>query len=161
MIYNTQMENKNNELQKIGNFIKELREKRGLTQSTFAKMLNTSQSAVARMEAGEQNLSTELLSKISNVLDHKVVSINDSIDFEINGGKKLSGTISTKFSKNGSVVLLCASLLNHSKTTLHNIARIEEVYRVIEFLESIGVTINWIDQNSLEVIPPKKLKLKT
>lgn len=154
------MENKNNELQKIGNFIKELRDKRGLTQNAFARALGTSQSAVARMEAGEQNFSTELLSKISNVLNHKLVSINDSIDFEINGGKKLSGTISTKFSKNGSVVLLCASLLNRGKTTLHNIARIEEVNRVIEFLESIGVSINWIDQNSLEVIPPKKIKIK-
>lgn len=154
------MSKKNSELQKIGNFIKELREKRGLTQNAFARALGTSQSAIARMEAGEQNFSTELLSKISNVLNHKLVSINDSIDFEINGGKKLSGTINTKFSKNGSVVLLCASLLNSGKTTLHNIARIEEVYRVIEFLESIDVSINWIDQNSLEVIPPKKINIK-
>lgn len=151
---------KETELQKIGNFIKELREKRGLTQNAFAKALNTSQSAIARMEKGEQNLSTELLSKISNVLNHKVISINDSIDFEINGGKKLSGKIETKFSKNGSVVLLCASLLNKGKTTLHNIARIEEVYRVIEILESIGVSVNWIDKNSIEIIPPKTIKIK-
>lgn len=150
---------KETELQKIGNFIKELRERRGLTQDAFARELETSQSAVARMEKGEQNFSTELLSKISNVLDHQIVSINNSIDFQINGGKKLNGSIKTNFSKNGSVGLLCASLLNKGKTTLHGIARIEEVYRVIEILESIGVSVKWIDHNSIIITPPSIFKM--
>ena len=95
------------EQEKIGYFIKELREQRGLTQDDFAKALATSQSAVARMEKGEQNFSTELLNKISNVLDRNIVSINSSSgDFEVNGGRKLSGSIKTNFSKNGSVGLL-------------------------------------------------------
>lgn len=150
---------KETSLQKIGFFIKELRERRGLTQEAFAKALSTSQSAVARMEKGEQNFSTEILAKISRVLEHQIVSINNSIDFEINGGRKLHGSIITNFSKNGSVGLLCASLLNKGKTTLHGIARIEEVNRVIEILESIGVSIKWIDKNSLEIVPPKEFKL--
>lgn len=148
------------EQEKIGYFIKELREHRGMTQEQFAKALNTSQSSIPRMEKGEQNFTTELLSKISNVLDHQIVSINDSIDFEVNGGKKLNGTIKTNFSKNGSVGLLCASLINSGKTTLHGIARIEEVYRVIEILESIGVVVKWINQNTLIIIPPKKFNLE-
>lgn len=145
--------------QQIGYFIKELREKRGMTQEAFAQALSTSQSAVARMEKGEQNFSTEILSKISEVLEHQIMSINNSIDFQINGGKKLHGTIATNFSKNGSVGLLCASLLNKGKTTLHGIARIEEVNRVIEILESIGVSIKWIDKNSVQITPPEKLAL--
>ena len=88
------------ETQKIGYFIKELREHRGMTQEAFAKELATSQSAVARMEKGEQNFSTEILGKISEVLEHQVVCINDSIDFQINGGRKLYGSITTNFSKN-------------------------------------------------------------
>lgn len=143
----------------IGFFIKELREKRGMTQEAFAKALATSQSAVARMEKGEQNFSTEILSKISDVLEHQIVSINNSIDFQINGGKKLHGSITTNFSKNGSVGLLCASLLNKGKTTLHGIARIEEVNRVIEIIESIGVSVKWIDKNSIIITPPKKLEM--
>ncbi len=83
-----------------------------------------------------------------------------SIDFQVNGGKKLSGTIKTNFSKNGSVGLLCASLLNKGITTLHGIARIEEVNRVIEILESIGVQIKWIDQNTVTIKPPKQFNLK-
>lgn len=150
---------KQTEQQKIGNFIKDLRERRGMTQGAFAKALGTSQSAVARMEKGEQNFSTEILSKISEVLEHQIVSINNSIDFQITGGKKLHGTITTNFSKNGSVGLLCAALLNKGKTTLHGIARIEEVNRVIEIIESIGVSVKWIDKNSLVIIPPKEFKM--
>jgi len=151
---------KETELQKIGNFIKELRERRGLTQDAFARALETSQSAVARMEKGEQNFSTEILGKISKVLEHQIVSINNSIDFQVNGGKKLHGSITTNFSKNGSVGLLCASLLNKGRTTLHGIARIEEVNRVIEILESIGVSVKWIDKNSVLITPPSKLSLE-
>ena len=150
----------NTQQKQIGAFIKDLREQRGLTQEEFAEALNTSQSSVPRMEKGEQNFTTELLNKISNVLGHKIVSINDSIDFEVNGGKKLHGSIKTNFSKNGSVGLLCATLLNKGTTTLHGIARIEEVNRVIEILESIGVKISWQDQNTVVVTPPKEFKIK-
>ena len=38
------------EQQKIGYFIKELREHRGMTQEEFAKELNTSQISIPRME---------------------------------------------------------------------------------------------------------------
>ncbi|MCU0660270.1 MAG: UDP-N-acetylglucosamine 1-carboxyvinyltransferase [Candidatus Pacebacteria bacterium] len=148
------------EQQKIGSFIRTLRESRGITQGAFAQALGTSQSAVARMEKGEQNFTTGALEKISKILDHKVVAINSSIDFEIRGGRKLSGTIRTNYSKNGSVGLLCAALLNRGKTILHGIARIEEVYRVIEILESIGTTIKWIEKNTVEITPPKKPNLK-
>jgi len=94
---------------------------------------------------------------------NKKIELISSIDFQVNGGKKLSGTIKTNFSKNGSVGLLCASLLNKGTTTLHGIARIEEVYRVIEILESIGVNIKWLNQNTLTIkppLPPKKFNLK-
>ena len=157
MIYNLRMKNTQKE---IGTFIRNLRERKGLTQENFAEALATSQSAVARMEKGQQNFSTDILSKISSVLNHPIVSINGSIDFEVRGGKKLHGSISTNFSKNGSVGLLCASLLNQGKTILHGIARIEEVYRVMEILESIGVKIEWTGSNSVLITPPKNFRLE-
>lgn len=80
----------------------------------------------------------------------------ESIDFEIQGGRKLSGSIETNFSKNGSVVLLCASLLNKNKTILRGIARIEEVNRLIEIMKSLGVKARWISHNSVEIRPPQK-----
>lgn len=140
-------------------FIKKLREDRALTQNDFAKLLNTSQSAVARMEKGEQNMTTSELNKISKALGRKILSISDSIDVEIYGGKKLSGTVVTNTSKNGALGLICASLLNKSKTTLHSIPRIEEVQRIIELMESLGISIKWTDKNTLEINPPKKLRM--
>jgi len=83
---------------------------------------------------------------------------SNSIDFQVNGGKKLSGIVKTNFSKNGSVGLLCSSLLNKGITTLHGIARIEEVNRVIEILESIGVQVKWPDHNTVVITPPKQFK---
>ncbi len=71
---------------KIGLFIRELRRKRGLTQKTFAQAMQTSQSAIARMEKGNQNLSTTQLLKISDVLHHQVLGLKESVDFQIEGG---------------------------------------------------------------------------
>jgi UDP-N-acetylglucosamine 1-carboxyvinyltransferase len=82
-----------------------------------------------------------------------------SIDFEVVGGRKLHGSIKTNFSKNGSVGLLCASLLNKGITTLHGIARIEETHRVIEILQSIGVQVTWMGQNTVKIVPPKKFQM--
>ncbi len=90
----------------------------------------------------------------------KIKTASKSIDFKVTGGRKLHGTVKTNFSKNGSVGLLCASLLNRGTTTLHGIARIEETHRVIEILQSIGVKVNWLGSNSVKIIPPKKFKLE-
>ncbi|MEK9173633.1 MAG: UDP-N-acetylglucosamine 1-carboxyvinyltransferase [Patescibacteria group bacterium] len=145
---------------KIGQFITELREQAGLTQEELAEALSTSQSAVARMEKGEQNFSTEMLYKISKVLNREIITLSTgAINFKIEGGQKLSGTITTNTSKNSAVSLLSASLLNKGKTTLRGMPRIEEVFRIIEVLESLGVSVKW-DGNDLEINPPKEISLE-
>lgn len=149
-----------NSQQKIGQLIKSIRERKSLTQSEFAKRLKTSQSAVARMESGRQNFTAQELEKISIALENKIISIDQSIDFKIEGGHKLKGEISTNASKNGALGLLCASLLNKSKTILHGIPRIEEVFRLIELFESVGVGVVWRAAQTIEITPPKKFKLK-
>ncbi|HEY4494112.1 MAG TPA: UDP-N-acetylglucosamine 1-carboxyvinyltransferase [Candidatus Paceibacterota bacterium] len=80
-------------------------------------------------------------------------------NFEIEGPTKLAGSIRTNASKNGSVGLLCAALLNKGKTTLHGISRIEEVFRMMEVLESIGVKIKWIAPHSVEIRVPEKFEM--
>jgi len=146
---------------KIGLFIKEVRRRRGLTQKAFAHALGTSQSAVARMEAGDQNLSTGQLLKISDVLHHQVVGIKESVDFRIEGGHKLHGTVVTNTSKNGALALMCTALLNKAPTTLHGIPRIEEIYRMTEGFKSIGVQLDSVDRTSLRITPPRNFKLSS
>ncbi|MDO8728413.1 MAG: UDP-N-acetylglucosamine 1-carboxyvinyltransferase [bacterium] len=76
-------------------------------------------------------------------------------DFEIDGGQKLSGSITTNASKNGATHLFAAALVNKGKTTFKNIPRIEEVNRFIEVLKSLGVKIVWTDKHTLTIKPPK------
>ena len=76
-------------------------------------------------------------------------------DFEIEGGRKLSGQITTNASKNGAMHLFAAALVNRGRTTLHNIPRIEEVNRFIEVFESLGVKVAWTGEHTLSIEPPK------
>ncbi len=145
--------------EKIGERIADLREASGLTQTQLAKKLKTTQSAIARIESGRQNVSTDLLKRVSKALGRNVLTLSPgSLSLEINGGKKLKGVIETNTSKNGAVALLCASLLNSKKTTLRRMPRIEEVHRVIEVLESIGVSVTW-QGSDVVIVPPRKFKL--
>jgi len=147
---------------KIGTLIQETRQARGMTQAQLAKALNTSQSAINRIEKGGQNISLDMLARISEVLSSQIVTLNQSgtINFRIEGGHKLSGSIVAKTSKNAAVALLCASLLNRGTTVLRHVARIEEVNRILEVLNSIGVKTRWFGDNDLEITPPAKLKLE-
>src|SRR6188472_1187163 len=149
-------------LERIGSLIRDARRHKGLTQSELARSLGTSQSAVARIEQGQQNLSLETLARIGESLDSEFVSLGHSgpQHLRIVGGTKLSGAIDVKTSKNAAVALLCASLLNRGRTTLRNLARIEEVNRILEVLSSIGVRTRWLpDSNDLEIVPPARLDL--
>jgi UDP-N-acetylglucosamine 1-carboxyvinyltransferase len=143
----------------IGRLISKLRQEVEMTQDELAKKIGSTQSAVARIETGEQNISTEMVNKISNALNRDIVRVsNGSINIRIEGGKKLSGEITTKTSKNGAMGLLAASLLNKEKTTIKNVPKIEEVNRMIEVLQSIGVSVKW-SGSDLEIKPPKKINL--
>ncbi len=145
--------------EKIGQLIYQIRQERGLTQAEFARRLGTSQSAVNRMEHGRQNLSLETLGRISDVLNKQLISIGEGgINLRIEGGHELHGNVTLKRSKNAAVALLCASLLNRGVTKFKSFPRIEEVNRIIEVLESIGVKIKWTG-NDLEIRRPEKLKL--
>ncbi|MDQ3527481.1 MAG: UDP-N-acetylglucosamine 1-carboxyvinyltransferase [Actinomycetota bacterium] len=149
-------------LSRIGNLIRDARRHQELTQAELASLLGTSQSAVARMEQGKQNLSLEMLARIGESLDSEIVSVGSAIpqNLRITGGVKLAGEIDVRTSKNAAVGLLCASLLNKGRTTLRNLARIEEVNRITEVLTSIGFKIRWLGEtNDLQIDPPATIDL--
>ncbi len=146
--------------EKIGKLIYQVRQDRGLTQAEFARRLGTSQSAINRIEHGNQNLSLETLGRISDVLNKQIISIGEGgINLRVEGGHELHGEITLKTSKNAAVALLCASLLNRGVTRYTSFPRIEEVHRIIEVLESIGVKVKWLPGNDLEIHRPEKLDL--
>src|SRR3954471_14269458 len=146
---------------RIGNLIRDARKHRGLTQHQLADLLNTSQSAVNRIEKGHQNLSLEMLARIGAALDSEIVAVGAGpTHLRVTGPTTLSGEIDVKTSKNAGVALLCASLLNRGRTTRRKVARIEEVNRLLEVLTSMGVQARWLnDDNDLEIVPPRDLDL--
>ena len=145
---------------KIGRLIAQIRQDRGLTQVEFAKRLSTSQSAVNRIEHGKQNLSLQTLARMSDVLNKQLISVSSgAVNLRIEGGYELHGSIQLKTSKNAAVGLLCASLLNYGVTRFKSFPRIEEVYRIIEVLESIGVSVKWLPGNDLEIKRPTTLRM--
>ena len=154
--------NKDSYLKKVGDIIAKNRQKQGMTQAQLAAAIGTSQSAIHRIENGGQNISIEMVARISEVLNSNIMTVNKSgkMNFRVHGGKKLSGEINVKTSKNAAVGLLCASLLNKGKTTLRRVARIEEVNRILEVLDSIGVKTRWLPDNDLEIVPPARLRLE-
>ncbi|MDR1300487.1 MAG: UDP-N-acetylglucosamine 1-carboxyvinyltransferase [Candidatus Nomurabacteria bacterium] len=147
---------------KIGKIISDTRKAQKLTQSELARRVGTSQSAINQIENGARNISIEMLDQISEALGQDILQINNTgkINFKVVGPTKLSGAVTVNTSKNAAVGLLCASLLNKGKTTLRNVARIEEVYRIIEVLTSLGSHVKWVNKNDLEIQHPKRLRLE-
>src|SRR5919112_5077917 len=148
-------------LVRIGKLIRDARQHRGWTQQQLAETLNTSQSAVNRIERGHQNVTLEMVARIGEALDSEIVSFGAGpTHLRVTGPTTLSGSITVKSSKNAGVALLCASLLNRGRTTLRKVARIEEVNRLLEVLASMGVQTRWLnDENDLEIVPPAELDL--
>ena len=78
--------------------------------------------------------------------------------FIINGAKKLRGEVIVNGSKNASVAVLFGSLINRGVTTLKNVPQIEEINRLAEVLESVGVKIIRY-KRTIIIYPPKRIDL--
>src|SRR3989344_3235399 len=81
--------------------------------------------------------------------------------FEIEGGKKLHGEILVSGSKNATVPILAATLLTKETCVLSNLPLIEDVFRMLEILESMGATVRWQGKRTVAItarnIDPKKI----
>jgi UDP-N-acetylglucosamine 1-carboxyvinyltransferase len=147
---------------RIGALVRDARRHRGLTQQQLADLLGTSQSAIARIEQGGQNLTLELLDRLSDALDSALISVGSAgpTHLRVDGGHPLRGSVTVKSSKNAAVALLCAALLNRGRTTLRNVARIVEVDRILDVLRSIGVSASWdAAGHDLTLVVPDRLDM--
>lgn len=84
--------------------------------------------------------------------------------FEIKGGKRLKGAIEVRGSKNATTPILAATLLTREKCVISNVPLIEDVFRMIDILKSIGVEVNWMGTRTLEIkaetVNPEKMDFK-
>jgi len=71
--------------------------------------------------------------------------------FRIEGGAKLSGEIEVRGSKNAAAPVIAATLLTKEPCILRNVPRIEDVFRLLEILESMGASVAWLDDQTVRI----------
>ncbi|QQS20938.1 MAG: hypothetical protein IPL87_00045 [Candidatus Moraniibacteriota bacterium] len=83
--------------------------------------------------------------------------------FRIEGGKTLSGEIEVRGSKNAAAPLIVATLLTEEPCVLHNVPRIEDVFRLLEIIKSLGAEVTWLNERTLRIeaktLSPERLSL--
>lgn len=71
--------------------------------------------------------------------------------FEIEGGKRLSGTITVSGLKNAATPILAATLLTQETCVVKNLPRIEDVFRMLDILASLGAKIQWRGKHTVAI----------
>jgi len=71
--------------------------------------------------------------------------------FIIQGGKPLKGVIEVRGAKNAVFPIIAAALLTKDECIISNIPLIEDVFRMIEILESTGAEVSWIDKRTVKI----------
>jgi UDP-N-acetylglucosamine 1-carboxyvinyltransferase len=71
--------------------------------------------------------------------------------FVIQGGVPLSGEITAAGNKNSALPILAACLLTEEELTVANVPRIRDTEAQIALLANLGVTVDWVDQNTVRL----------
>lgn len=71
--------------------------------------------------------------------------------FEIEGGRRMSGRITVSGSKNAATPIIAATLLTKETSILKNIPRIEDVFRMLEIMESMGARVEWRGEHTVAI----------
>lgn len=73
--------------------------------------------------------------------------------FRIQGGNTLSGRIPVYGLKNAATPIIAATLLSRERSVLENMPRIEDVFRMLEIVESLGATVEWLGDRTVAITP--------
>src|SRR3989338_888987 len=82
--------------------------------------------------------------------------------FVINGEKPLSGEIEVRGAKNAAFPILAATLLTKKECVISNLPLIEDIFRMVEILKSMGSKVSWVSERTLKIknsqVDPAKIK---
>lgn len=62
-------------------------------------------------------------------------------EYIIKGGRKIEGEVTISGSKNASLPIIAASILNQGRTTLYNVPNIHDTQMMFEILRKLGATV--------------------
>ncbi len=76
------------------------------------------------------------------------------LQFIVEGGNRLSGSIRPAGNKNAALPIVAASLLAEEEVILENVPRIRDIETLVELCRSVGASMEWTDRNTLTVNAP-------
>src|SRR5690606_7075699 len=74
-----------------------------------------------------------------------------AVQYIVEGGRTLSGTIRPAGNKNAALPIVAAALLTDQPVTLHNVPRIRDIETLVELVRSLGPEIDWTAPNTLSI----------
>src|SRR5579863_9818556 len=74
-----------------------------------------------------------------------------AVQFVVEGGRQLSGTIHPSGNKNAALPIIAAALLTDQRVTLDNVPRIADTETLVDLVRSVGTEIRWTARNTLEI----------
>jgi UDP-N-acetylglucosamine 1-carboxyvinyltransferase len=74
-----------------------------------------------------------------------------ALQFVVEGGRSLSGSIRPSGNKNAALPIIAGALLADRPVTLSNVPRIRDVEALVELIRSAGVSAEWTARNSLSI----------
>jgi UDP-N-acetylglucosamine 1-carboxyvinyltransferase len=74
-----------------------------------------------------------------------------ALQYIVEGGRRLSGTIRPSGNKNAALPIIAASLLTEHPVTLENVPRIRDVEILVQLVSSVGAHVEWAQRNTLKI----------
>jgi len=79
------------------------------------------------------------------------MSSTPAVQFLVEGGHSLSGSIRPSGNKNAALPIVAATLLTEHPVTLENVPRIRDLETLVDLIASLGVEIAWTGRNTVRV----------
>src|ERR1700676_5663358 len=73
------------------------------------------------------------------------------IQYIVEGGHRLKGTIEPSGNKNAALPIIAAALLTEHPVTLENVPRIRDTETLVDLIRSVGATAEWRQRNTLDI----------
>jgi len=74
-----------------------------------------------------------------------------AVQFIVEGGRRLSGSIRPSGNKNAALPIVAATLLTEHPVTLENVPRIRDIETLVELVRTTGAAAEWTARNTLQV----------
>ncbi len=78
-----------------------------------------------------------------------------SVQYTVEGGHRLSGSIEPAGNKNAALPIIAAALLTEHPVTLTNVPRIRDTETLVELVRTVGAEAEWSSRNELNISAPK------